>query len=89
VFLVVAVICFIILILRRYFIGGELGGPKVTRYASCFILICLWVLYIVLSIVEAVSDSSAAKSSSAAASSSASSSGGSSGSGGSGSSGSG
>jgi solute carrier family 8 (sodium/calcium exchanger) len=53
VFLVVALICFAILILRRIFIGGELGGPTVSKYISCTVLVCLWVVYIVMSILNA------------------------------------
>jgi solute carrier family 8 (sodium/calcium exchanger) len=53
VFLVVAIICFLVLIARRHFIGGELGGPKVSAYASMIFLCILWVVYIVLSIVNA------------------------------------
>lgn len=54
VFLVVAIICFIILIARRFVIGGELGGPKTSRYVSCTICILLWVVYIVLSSMKAM-----------------------------------
>lgn len=40
---------------RRIVIGGELGGPKNTAYASSAILVFLWILYVVLSSVEALS----------------------------------
>jgi solute carrier family 8 (sodium/calcium exchanger) len=53
VFLVVAVICFLILIGRRVVIGGELGGPQSSRIASCFVCISLWCIYILLSILNA------------------------------------
>jgi solute carrier family 8 (sodium/calcium exchanger) len=53
VFLIVACICFIILIGRRCIIGGELGGPYVSKMASCAVLVFLWVVYIVLSILNA------------------------------------
>lgn len=53
VFLVVAVICFLILIGRRVVIGGELGGPQQSRIASCFVMISLWCIYILLSILNA------------------------------------
>lgn len=64
VFLVVAIVCFLILIIRRvvsipifYFnhfqtIGGELGGPKTSKYLSTIILIVLWAIYIVMSILN-------------------------------------
>ena len=53
VFLIVAVCCFIILIGRRVVIGGELGGPTASKRASCVALICLWVVYLALSILNA------------------------------------
>jgi len=46
-------LCFITLAVRRQVIGGELGGPKNTAYASAAFLISLWVIYIVLSILKA------------------------------------
>lgn len=51
VFLIVALICFGILIMRRLYIGGELGGPKGSKTLSCVVLIFLWATYIVLSIM--------------------------------------
>lgn len=45
-----AVVCFAILIARRQFLGGELGGPKTLQYVSGGVLGCLWALYIGLSI---------------------------------------
>jgi len=55
VFLVCSVLCFAILAARRCLIGGELGGPRKSAYASMFVLISLWVTYIVLSIINASS----------------------------------
>ncbi len=52
VFLCCSVTCFVVLFLRRTFIGGELGGPKTTAYASTAFLIGLWLLYVVLSILK-------------------------------------
>ena len=57
-FLIVAVVCFIILIARRIFIGGELGGPAVSKYISACICCSLWAIYIVMSILDAYSDKS-------------------------------
>ena len=57
-FLIVAAICFIILVARRIFIGGELGGPTVSKYTSAVICISLWVIYIVMSIIDAYADKS-------------------------------
>lgn len=48
-FLCTSVICFMVLILRRVFIGGELGGPKVTKIASASLLIMLWIAYVLMS----------------------------------------
>jgi len=45
VFLVVAVICFAVLITRRFALGGELGGLKPSKYLSAAICIMLWVIY--------------------------------------------
>ncbi|CAK9074458.1 Sodium/calcium exchanger 3 (Na(+)/Ca(2+)-exchange protein 3) (Solute carrier family 8 member 3) [Durusdinium trenchii] len=45
-----AVVCFAVLIARRAFLGGELGGPKPMQYVSGGVLACLWALYIGLSI---------------------------------------
>jgi solute carrier family 8 (sodium/calcium exchanger) len=53
IFLVVSITCFIVLIARRNFIGGELGGPPCSRYLSCFFMIFLWLIYLILSILRA------------------------------------
>lgn len=50
-FLIVACVCFVVLIARRFLIGGELGGPTVSKYISAVICCSLWVIYIVMSIV--------------------------------------
>lgn len=55
-FLIVAVVCFIILVGRRILIGGELGGPPVSRTLSCILCCALWAIYIVMSIIDASSD---------------------------------
>jgi len=52
VFLICSVVCYFILFLRRKFVGGELGGPKASAYASAAALVSLWVIYIVLSILK-------------------------------------
>jgi len=52
VFLLVACICFLILIIRRIVIGGELGGPQLSKIISAIVLISLWCLYILLSILN-------------------------------------
>jgi len=52
-FLVTSILCFIILIVRRIVIGGELGGPPFSKYLSALCMISLWVVYIVFSILKA------------------------------------
>ena len=39
-------VCFLVLGLRRCFIGGELGGEGVTRPFSAVILFSLWLIYV-------------------------------------------
>lgn len=53
IFLIVAVLCFILLILRRIFIGGELGGPKTSKYATAIVCFFLWIVYILMSTLQA------------------------------------
>ena len=55
-FLIVACVCFVVLIARRFLIGGELGGPTVSKYISAVICCSLWVIYIVMSIVQVYGD---------------------------------
>jgi len=55
-FLIVAVVCFVILVARRILIGGELGGPTFSRTLSCVLCCSLWCIYIVMSIIDASSD---------------------------------
>ena len=52
-FLITSTICFIILGLRRFFLGGELGGPVVVKYISSMILFLLWVIYVFFSSLRA------------------------------------
>jgi len=49
IFSTLAVTCIGFLIARRYVVGGELGGTKLGRNGSCAFLVCLWVVYIVMS----------------------------------------
>lgn len=53
VFLCVALICFIVLIARRIFVGGELGGSPIGRYMSGVFLIFLWLIYVLMSTLQA------------------------------------
>ena len=52
VFLCCSILCFIILGLRRYFIGGELGGPGYVRPISAALLFSLWIIYVLLVSLE-------------------------------------
>ena len=53
-FLITSIVCFTILIIRRVAVGGELGGPAFTKWASFFILVSLWVVYALFSSLNAV-----------------------------------
>jgi len=48
-----SICCFIIFIIRRIFIGGELGGPAFSKNLSAFILVCLWLIYVIFSSLKA------------------------------------
>jgi len=52
-FLITSSVCFVILIGRRIFIGGELGGPKVTSWLTFLVLFVLWVIYLLFSSLKA------------------------------------
>jgi solute carrier family 8 (sodium/calcium exchanger) len=54
IFLVCSLICFSILTARRIIIGGELGGPTTSKYITAGMCVSLWVVYIVLSILNAI-----------------------------------
>jgi solute carrier family 8 (sodium/calcium exchanger) len=53
VFVICAVLCVITLVVRRYLVGGELGGSDTGRAVSALFLISLWFLYIIMSILQA------------------------------------
>ncbi|XP_060551494.1 sodium/calcium exchanger 2-like isoform X6 [Ruditapes philippinarum] len=54
IFSTVGTICIILLILRRKFVGGELGGENaVVRVGSSLFLFGLWCLYIILASLKA------------------------------------
>jgi len=52
VFCFCAVICIIVLLIRRKVVGGELGGSQLGRSVSAFALVSLWFLYIIMSIMQ-------------------------------------
>ena len=43
----------ILLVVRRFKVGGELGGSQMGRSLSAGILVCLWFFYLVMSILQA------------------------------------
>jgi len=47
-------VAILILLLRRNpAVGGELGGPKAVKTVTSSIFVCLWVIYVALSAMEA------------------------------------
>jgi len=49
-----ALVAILILLLRRNpAVGGELGGPKAVKTVTSSIFVCLWVIYVALSAMEA------------------------------------
>nr|KAG5703828.1 hypothetical protein BaRGS_031462 [Batillaria attramentaria] len=53
VFSTMALLAILILMVRRFTLGAELGGPKIPKYISGFLLVCLWGSYVLLSILKA------------------------------------
>lgn len=53
IFVICGILCIFTLVARRFIVGGELGGSPVGRTVSALFLFSLWVIYIVLSIVQA------------------------------------
>jgi solute carrier family 8 (sodium/calcium exchanger) len=53
VFIVVAVLCIICLLGRRYYVGGELGGSQLGRASTALFLTLLWLLYVIISTLQA------------------------------------
>lgn len=52
-FLVLSLTCFVVLGVRRAALGGELGGPKTSRWVSALFLIGLWLIYVIFSTMKA------------------------------------
>lgn len=48
-----AFICAAVLMLRRVYIGGELGGPAIPKTLTVIFFISLWLFYLIMSILEA------------------------------------
>lgn len=53
VFVFCAALCILLLVCRRNFAGGELGGSAVGRALSSGFLVVLWLFYIIMCIVQA------------------------------------
>ena len=53
VFIIVACTCVCILLIRRKVVGGELGGSGLGRLVSCCTLVSLWLIYILMSTLQA------------------------------------
>lgn len=51
VFVICALICIAFLLIRRWALGGELGGTKLGRTASAGFMVFLWFMYIILCIL--------------------------------------
>jgi Ca2+/Na+ antiporter len=54
VFTCTALSCVGLLCLRRQLYGGELGGPSFASKRDACILVCLWMVYIVVSILKSL-----------------------------------
>lgn len=50
-----AVCCVVVLLLRRKFLGGELGGPARIKYATSGFLVFLWLVYVCVSAAVVIS----------------------------------
>jgi len=53
VFICVACTCVVILLVRRAVVKGELGGSTLGRTVSCIALCSLWLIYIIMSALQA------------------------------------
>lgn len=51
-FLICSCFCIIAIILRRIFIGAELGGNTIVKWLSAAFLVFLWLIYIILSTLK-------------------------------------
>ncbi|CAI5467794.1 unnamed protein product [Closterium sp. Yama58-4] len=53
VFFLTTAVCMAILFLRRIMLGGELGGPRPLAWLSCLAFMLLWIVYMLLSSLNA------------------------------------
>ena len=52
-FMVCSLVCLATLGLRRKTVGGELGGPVVTKYATAALFVALWMAFVLISALQA------------------------------------
>lgn len=52
-FLITSMICFALLLFRRFHFGGELGGPYNSKVYSMVFLVFLWLIYVTFSTLKA------------------------------------
>ena len=52
-FMVCSFVCLATLGLRRKTVGGELGGPVVTKYATAALFVALWIAFVLISALQA------------------------------------
>ena len=48
IFLIMSLVCFLLVGIRRRLVGGELGGPPASRYLSALFLCTLWVIFAII-----------------------------------------
>lgn len=48
-----AFICATVMMIRRAYLGGELGGPTVPKYVTVVFFVSLWIFYLIMSTLEA------------------------------------
>ena len=60
IFCVTSTICLVILILRRQTIGGELGGPPISKWLTFLLFVALWLIYIYMSVQNSAAVNTAA-----------------------------
>lgn len=53
IFFIFAISAIVVLMLRRYFVGGVLGGPMKYKLPTTVYLVFLWIMYVLLSSLEA------------------------------------
>lgn len=53
VFIIAALLCIAVLLVRRKVLGGELGGSPLGRWGTFGFFVFLWVFYIVMSVLQA------------------------------------